>query len=50
MVASGNGLKTVEKAMERIKAGADPLDAAIDGVAIVEADPEDHYRGLRWHP
>jgi len=49
VIASGNGLRTVEKAMELIKAGADPLDAAIEGVAIVEADPKDHsvgYGGL----
>jgi N4-(beta-N-acetylglucosaminyl)-L-asparaginase len=49
VIASGNGLRTVEKAMELMKAGADPLDAAIEGVAIVEADPKDHsvgYGGL----
>src|SRR5271165_6158315 len=49
IVASGNGLRAVEKAMELVKAGADPLDAAIEGVAIVEADPKDHsvgYGGL----
>ena len=39
-VASGNGLRAVEKAMELIKQGHDPLDAAIEGVAIVEADPQ----------
>jgi N4-(beta-N-acetylglucosaminyl)-L-asparaginase len=35
--------------MELLKAGYDPLDAAIAGVAIVEADPADHsvgYGGL----
>jgi N4-(beta-N-acetylglucosaminyl)-L-asparaginase len=49
IVASGNGLKAVEKAMELVKSGHDPLDAAIEGVAIVEADPTDHsvgYGGL----
>jgi N4-(beta-N-acetylglucosaminyl)-L-asparaginase len=49
VIASGNGMRTVEKAMELIRAGADPLDAAIEGVAIVEADPKDHsvgYGGL----
>jgi N4-(beta-N-acetylglucosaminyl)-L-asparaginase len=49
VIASRNGLRTVEKAMELIRAGADPLDAAIEGVAIVEADPKDHsvgYGGL----
>jgi N4-(beta-N-acetylglucosaminyl)-L-asparaginase len=49
IVASGNGLRAVEKAMELVKAGRDPLDAAIEGVAINEADPKDHsvgYGGL----
>ncbi len=49
VVSSANGLRTVERAMELIKAGADPLDAAIEGVAIVEADPNDRtvgYGGL----
>ena len=35
--------------MELVKKGHDPLDAAIEGVAIVEADPKDHsvgYGGL----
>jgi N4-(beta-N-acetylglucosaminyl)-L-asparaginase len=49
IVASGNGLKAVERAMELVKKGHDPLDAAIEGVAINEADPRDHsvgYGGL----
>jgi N4-(beta-N-acetylglucosaminyl)-L-asparaginase len=50
VIASGNGLKTVEKAMEQIRAGADPLDAAIEGVAIVEADPNDHTVGYGGIP
>ncbi|MBV8317953.1 MAG: N(4)-(beta-N-acetylglucosaminyl)-L-asparaginase [Planctomycetaceae bacterium] len=50
VIASGNGLPAVEKAMERIKAGADPLDAAIEGVALVEADPKDHTVGLGGIP
>jgi N4-(beta-N-acetylglucosaminyl)-L-asparaginase len=48
-VSSDNGLKTVEKAIELVKKGYDPLDAAIEGVGIVEADPTDHsvgYGGL----
>ena len=36
--------------MELIKAGADPLDAAIAGVAIVEADPNDHTVGYGGIP
>jgi len=50
VVSSANGLKTVEKAMELIRAGADPLDAAIEGVAIVEADPADHTVGYGGIP
>ncbi|MBY0398393.1 MAG: isoaspartyl peptidase/L-asparaginase, partial [Thermoleophilia bacterium] len=49
-VSSANGLKTVEKAVELMKAGADPLDAAIEGVAIVEADPTDHSVGYGGIP
>ena len=50
VIASGNGMKTVEKAMELLKAGADPLDAAIAGVAIVEADPNDRTVGYGGIP
>jgi N4-(beta-N-acetylglucosaminyl)-L-asparaginase len=50
VVASGNGLRAVEKAMELVKKGHDPLDAAIEGVAIVEADPSDHSVGLGGLP
>ena len=48
-IASGNGLRAVERAVELVKHGHDPLDAAIAGVAVVEADPTDHsvgYGGL----
>ncbi len=49
VVASGNGLGAVTLAMDLIREGADPLDAAIAGVALVEADPNDRsvgYGGL----
>lgn len=49
VIASGH-LRTVEIAMEMIKKGADPLDAAIAGVAVVEADPNDHSVGLGGTP
>jgi len=48
-VASGNGIRATEKAMALLKQGADPLDAVIAGVNIVEDDPEDMsvgYGGL----
>jgi N4-(beta-N-acetylglucosaminyl)-L-asparaginase len=48
-VSSANGMRTVDKAMELMKAGTDTLDAAIAGVNIVELDPNDMsvgYGGL----
>jgi N4-(beta-N-acetylglucosaminyl)-L-asparaginase len=50
VVSSANGLRTLDRVMELIKAGIDPLDAAIEGVAIVEADPEDHTVGYGGIP
>lgn len=50
VVSSANGLRAVEKAMELIRAGNDPLDAAIAGVAIVEADPNDRTVGYGGIP
>lgn len=49
-VSSANGLKSLEKTMELIRAGADPLDAAIACVAVVEADPNDHTVGYGGIP
>jgi N4-(beta-N-acetylglucosaminyl)-L-asparaginase len=49
VVASGNGIRSTEKAMELMRQGADPLDAVIAGVNIVEEDPNDMsvgYGGL----
>lgn len=49
VVASGNGLRATDKAMELLRQGTDPLDAVIAGVNIVEEDPEDRsvgYGGL----
>jgi len=49
VVASGNGLRATEKAMELLRQGSDPLDAVIAGVNIVEEDPNDMsvgYGGL----
>ncbi len=48
-VASGNGLSAVARAVQDITSGADPLDAAIAGVNLVEEDPDDTsvgYGGL----
>lgn len=49
-IASGNGLAAVTRAVEQMKAKADPLDAAIAGVNIVEDDPSDHSVGLGGLP
>ncbi len=49
VIASGNGLEAVKKAMEIIKSGNDALDGVIAGVNIVEDDPNDMsvgYGGL----
>ncbi len=40
-VSSANGLRAVARAVKRMSEGADPLDAAIEGVNIVEDDPDD---------
>jgi len=49
VVCSANGEKAIKKAMEMLKSGADPLDAVIAGVNLVEEDPNDitvGYGGL----
>jgi N4-(beta-N-acetylglucosaminyl)-L-asparaginase len=49
VVASANGLAAVTRAMERLRGGADTLDAGIAGVNLVEDDPNDisvGYGGL----
>lgn len=48
-VASGNGLEAVRLAVARMEAGTSPVEAAVDGVGLVEADPDDvtvGYGGL----
>src|SRR5262245_16827306 len=50
IVSSASGSRAAEQAMEMGKQGHDPLDAAIEGVAIVEADPQDHSVGLGGLP
>lgn len=49
VVASGNGIRVTEKAMEFMLKGTDLLDTVIAGVNIVEEDPNDMsvgYGGL----
>jgi N4-(beta-N-acetylglucosaminyl)-L-asparaginase len=48
-VASTNGLRAVDIAYREMVAGAAPVDAAVDGVKVVELDPDDYtvgYGGL----
>jgi N4-(beta-N-acetylglucosaminyl)-L-asparaginase len=48
-ISSGNGLPAVTRAVEMIRDGADPVDAIVAGVGIVEDDPKDMsvgYGGL----
>src|SRR5256712_10760844 len=49
VVASANGLRAVQKAVDLLMQGADTLDAVIEGVKIQELDPKDDsvgYGGL----
>jgi N4-(beta-N-acetylglucosaminyl)-L-asparaginase len=48
-VASKNGIEAVRRAVERMEGGVAPVEAAVQGVAVVEADPDDTsvgYGGL----
>lgn len=49
VISSGNGLRAVDRAMAELKKGADPVDAVVEGVTLVENDPSDQsvgYGGL----
>lgn len=50
VLASGGKTRAADKAMELLKAGADPLDAVIAGVNIVEEDPDDTSVGFGGIP
>ncbi|MEC9373757.1 MAG: isoaspartyl peptidase/L-asparaginase, partial [Planctomycetota bacterium] len=50
VIASGNGQAAVARAYELIAGGADPLDAVVEGVRIVEDDPDDMTVGLGGLP
>lgn len=50
VLASGNGQRAVDKAFAMIRAGADPVDAVVEGVATVEDDPADMSVGLGGLP
>ncbi len=49
VISSRNGLPATKQAMKMIREGADPLDAVVSGVNLVEEDPTNHsvgYGGL----
>ena len=48
-ISSGNGLRAVQKAVDLMRSGSDPLDSIVAGINIVEDDPKDNsvgYGGL----
>ena len=49
-VSSANGLQATQKAYGLLRHGADPLDAVVAGVNLVEDDPEDMSVGLGGLP
>lgn len=49
-IASSNGLRGVGRAVELMRQGRDPLDAAIEGVVIQELDPDDSSVGIGGLP
>ena len=49
VISSGNGVRACERAFELIGQGVHPLDAVVQGINIIENDPDDHsvgYGGL----
>lgn len=49
-VSSSNGIRAVALAAEKMRAGEDPLNAAIAGVNVVEDDPDDMTVGYGGVP
>jgi N4-(beta-N-acetylglucosaminyl)-L-asparaginase len=50
VIASANGKEATRRAYEMIISGADPLDAVVAGVNLVEDDPDDNSVGLGGLP
>lgn len=50
VIASGNGLPATLRAWEVMSGGADPVDAVVQGVTLVEDDPNDMSVGLGGLP
>ncbi len=49
-VASGNGLEAVDTAVRAVNAGGDTLEAVVEGVNVVERDPNDSSVGFGGLP
>src|SRR5438445_5235114 len=49
-ISSSNGLRAVERAVQLLQEGRDPLEAAVAGVNIVEDDPNDMTVGYGCLP
>jgi len=50
VISSDNGIRAVERAMLVLNAGGSTLDAVVEGVTLVEDDPEDQGVGLGGLP
>ena len=50
VIASHNGLAAAERAFQRLKAGVPPLDAVVEGVGLIEDDPEETTVGYGGIP
>src|SRR5258708_36937886 len=49
VISSDNGIRACARAMERLAAGGDTLDAVVAGVNIHEEDPEETSVGYGGH-
>jgi N4-(beta-N-acetylglucosaminyl)-L-asparaginase len=50
VIASHNGLAAAAKARELLLAGKSPLDAVVEGVTLIENDPDEHSVGYGGIP
>src|SRR5436190_19307960 len=41
VIASHNGLAAAQRAFERMKQGVQPLDAVVEGISLIEDDPQE---------
>lgn len=50
VIASHNGLAAAERAFQRLQAGVPPLEAVVEGVSLIEDDPEETTVGYGGIP